>query len=89
MHTYTNEAATHYIEVKKSSLKGANARDLKFVSSDDTKCYKIGDPVRIAIISDRGILVATKEKRIASILNSNPFIKSGKVLLGLSDEKED
>ena len=86
MNTYIKDTETHYIEVKKSSLKGANARDLKFVPSDNTQNYKIGDPVRVAIISDRGILVATKEKRIASILNSNPFIKSGKVLLGLSDE---
>jgi|APAga8741244001_1050109.scaffolds.fasta_scaffold09406_3 hypothetical protein len=76
----------HYIEVKKSSLKGVNARELKFVPSDERKKYEIGDTVRINIITDRGTLIATKEKRIVSILGSNPFIKSGKVLLGLSDE---
>ena len=74
---------THYIEVKTSSLKGENARDIKFVPADERKIYKKGDKVKLFIVSDRGMLVATKEKQITSILGNNPFIKSGKVILGL------
>lgn len=74
---------THYVEVKTSSLKGENAKDIKFVPADERKTYKKGDKVKLFIVSDRGILVTTREKEIASILGNNPFIKTGKVILGL------
>lgn len=76
----------HYIEIKKSSLKGDNARELKFIPAEESNPYKIGEIVRVNIITDRGTLISTKEKRVVSVLGSNPFIKSGKVLLGLSDD---